>query len=83
MRLIDADELIENIQNQEDAEYAKYTTYGVIREIEDSETIDAEPIIYCKNCKWFIYNSECMTTGIEVKPESFCSFAIMKETENE
>ena len=79
MRLINADELIENFQNMEDAEYAMHTTYGVVSEIEDAETIDAEPVIYCKNCKNYIYESECMLTGIEVKPNSFCSFAIKKE----
>lgn len=83
MRLIDADEFIDDIKNEEDAEYAQYTTYGVIREIEDRETIDAEPVIYCKNCEHYIYESECMLTGIEVKPESFCSFAIKKEIEDE
>lgn len=51
MRLIDADAYLQKIKA--DPLYPLIEKYGVERTIEAMPTIDAEPVIRCKDCKWF------------------------------
>ena len=60
-RLIDADELIKILQNREDAPPGwegatfKDAFSVVIMDIIAQPSIDAEPVVRCKDCKWGAY----------------------------
>lgn len=62
MRLIDADALIENIKHglwdweTVDGITATTVLKQTIQDIRNEPTIDAEPVIRCKDCKWFAIN---------------------------
>lgn len=73
MRLIDADALIQ------DAE--PYLTWDMLAAINNSPTIDAVPVVRCKDCdvphnKW----TGCpKMNGLIPPPEHFCSYGEQKE----
>lgn len=78
MRLINADAL------------PKYNGYAlsadaVARAVENAPTIDAEPVVRCKDCVWK-YGSECTRFAeVRVSPDDYCSRgeAKMKRGKNE
>ena len=75
MRLIDADALIKDVGQQLDflysleidelMEYGRIIHNGMIQELKRMPTIDAEPVVRCKDCKHVIpYESggfNCLT----------------------
>lgn len=97
MRLIDADALKTVLQR--DQRYnvksfdKRYDNVGfsydqVMFTIDKQPTIDAEPVIRCKNCKYSkryeiggYYRHECIrTTGsMSVDEDDYCSRAVRKE----
>ena len=96
MRLIDADEL--NRVNEESiAEYgADYYTgemiYGMRMvcqyAVEQAPTVDAVPVIRCKECIHFKYDADCfgdcmLDGGIvrTIYSNDFCSWAVRSEDE--
>ncbi len=61
MRLIDADDMKTDVINQvafislfggEFAELAEILKKGILEEIEKAPTIDATPVVRCKDCRW-------------------------------
>ena len=60
MRLIDADSMIQSIENNE---YYTDKLKRVMNSIVDSRpTVDAVPVVRCKECKWWrgpIYGNRC------------------------
>ncbi len=87
MRLGDLDELKERISS-----YAgMFTDEGfmvaltaVLRGIEFQKTIDAVPVVRCKDCKWyhdFETHYDCANGyGIDYpKPDDFCSYGERKD----
>ena len=81
-RLIDADAL------------PKYTGYAlsadeVAMAVEHAPTIDAVPVVRCKDCASFRYSgmggdngiTYCASMGIEMQPTDFCSYGERKDDE--
>ena len=79
MRLIDADELMEK--------YHKTPVWDSWVEINNAPTIDAVPVVRCKDCKWFVMDTTggayCnhLTCGLfnGYEPDAFCSYGERKE----
>ena len=86
MRLIDADKLIEicrkgwKLFGREDEKLKHWVDEDDIR---NQPTVDAVPVIRCKDCKWYEMGEEetyCRELGIfNTDPTSYCSYARRKE----
>lgn len=89
MRLIDADEMrqdwLENGQN----EYV-YDTNAVLDSIDEQPTIDAVPVVRCRDCKYhqlmenkksFMYWHNCKLWCADISEDDFCSYGERKEGE--
>lgn len=50
MRLIDADVLYKYLDSMSWTEYKKY---NVLEAINETPTVDAEPVVRCKNCRYY------------------------------
>ena len=82
-RLIDANALIKEA-NAEGA-------YGYVdaKQIADAPTVDAVPVVRCRDCKWYQIRRwndtkpeyDCRKTHalLDVSPEDFCSYGERKE----
>ena len=90
MRLIDADRLFESIYDNVSAPYeeAVAAKEDCLGEIEDAPTVDAVPVVRCKDCVngTFCLNSQgseyvdCILDDYSVrKPDDFCSYGERKE----
>ena len=91
MRLIDADALVS-------LEEVKRKGCAYIEEINNAPTIDAEPAVRCKDCKYYELNSIESIDGIplivaheicrfwgngcKTDPSGFCSFGERKDNED-
>lgn len=72
MRLIDADALMDKVNNT----FAPFVTL-----LSDAPTIDAVQIVRCKNCTYFLHDgSDCFCENMEifeheksVSPDWFCA----------
>lgn len=76
MRLIDADKAISELKELPEQEWLEYM--GVYDLLKSQLTIDAEPVVRCKNCKYFIkyYNRPmCKYKDVltAVKENHYCS----------
>ena len=81
MRLIDADALFKNkyiIIRGEDGKIVAQQIIGILR---DAPTIDAVPVVRCRECDWRdetnrCTNPHCTTSfyGCVVRGEHFCSY---------
>lgn len=82
MRLVDAD-------NARECFSGDRVTGAVMRRIFDSlPTIDAVPVVRCRECKYYKpgeYFSPCvLPQGLEcAKPDDFCSYGQSKEADHE
>ena len=87
MRLIDADALLNRMQ--EDPLFYLVERYGVSGVIEAEPTVDAVPVIRCKDCKEYAEWGDsmiCMRLGSyygNTKPNEFCSRAERKDNETD
>lgn len=88
MRLIDADELIKKYKAQAAEEWNQnaappswsYALDEIVDDIEDAPTVDAVPVVRCKDCKWAedtgptgIYcNHPDGRNTIHALPDEFC-----------
>ena len=88
MRLIDADEMIKNLKAMKTM-YDAIELDGMIRGLEQSKTIDAEPVVRCKDCKdyrngicgkiEYIMDGYYHGTFEEKRPDDFCSYGEKKK----
>ena len=87
MRLIDADRLSEAIYDNVPAPYedASWAKENCLAEIEAAPTVDAVPVVRCRECKHCDpENHHCdhhMGTAAPLrrKPDDFCSYGNRKE----
>ena len=66
-----------------------------LNRIEDAPTVDAVPVVRCKDCKWFADNNDGEWYGCQMfqvvlstpedapKPDDFCSYGERKENDHE
>ena len=87
MRLIDADRLFESIYDNVSAPYeeAVAAKEDCLREIEDASTVDAVPVVRCKDCASGIKSDDnkyiiCCRLGVGMEFDDFCSHGERKET---
>ena len=87
MRLIDADALKEMICNNvypitdtfNSQDYGMFWTGGIEKAIDEAPTIDAEPIVRCKDCKYWDYEVDndvgfcTRTEDCDWNADDFCS----------
>ena len=88
MRLIDADRALEIVRDQGIAHPNAYhlTNYATLI-LREAPTIDAVPVVRCKDCKFGDWDSEpddamvCMRTkdGFWRSGNDFCSYGRLKE----
>lgn len=82
MRLIDADALIKRLK-EDWPQTSKISWAQIVAK--GAPTIDAEPIIYCKDCKnwkeWENGAGSCQRSGMWLGTDAtdFCSFAERRE----
>ena len=81
MRLIDADKI--RYRDMSDGQVNGGVWYTFIEDIQKQPTVDAVPVIRCKDCKWYEMGEEetyCRELGIfNTDPTSYCSYARRKE----
>lgn len=84
MRLIDADALLNRMQK--DPLFDLVERYGVSGVIDAEPTVDAVPVIRCKDCKHWSkphgWNGFC-EHGIPAEADDFCSWAERKDNETD
>ena len=86
MRLIDADRLSEAIYDNVPAPYedASWAKENCLAEIEAAQTVDAVPVVFCRDCKHCDpENHHCdhpMSTSAPLsrRPDDFCSYGERK-----
>ena len=88
MRLIDADRLSESIYDNVPAPYedASWAKENCLAEIEAAQTIDAVPVVRCRECKYRFGNNGHSKNGcpiidanIWMDDDDFCSYGERKE----
>ena len=93
MRLIDADSLLEELRKMEVISPDRKDLFtgpariAVFGRIGEQPTIDAVPVVRCKDCKWFVLDTTggayCNhpTCGLfnGYEPDAFCSYGERKE----
>lgn len=93
MRLIDADTLIQKKRKGTIGNISGDFVAGF--DIDTSPTIDAVPVVRCRDCKWFNhYTMECESDdvatdheggasfSINFGPDDFCSYGQRKEADH-
>lgn len=88
MRLIDADELwkhkFKSASERMDLEVAYMGGWNdaIDSIVENAPTVDAEPVVRCKDCKWWNSNEEtCIEIGGLWRSLDFCSWGERREDE--
>lgn len=75
MRIIDADAFLEEARNRIDMQDEYLPIHIKYFVIDEMPTIDAEPIVRCKDCKHFDGSYPmCCRFEEEFKPDDYCSF---------
>lgn len=93
MRLIDADALIKATQNFCDDYKVNWTDNKVLSWIDHAPTIDAVPVVRCKDCvHWYDREEVCLKiysdgnvsadAWQDRKPDDFCSYGERKGGED-
>lgn len=99
MRLIDADALIEKFNEKanmaeclvDERTAERFATFCALSDaVEQMPTVDAVPVIRCKDCKFRYWDDwleeyfcQCYAEYMQVLPDDFCSNAERKEKNNE
>ena len=84
MRLIDADALNYST-HRECAGHGEYYDIEIITKskIDNAPTIDAEPVVRCKDCKWYSNQHLCMQLSrfgsVEPLADFYCAFGERRE----
>ena len=82
MKLIDKDALIDKYQREIGVDLYRY---NVIQDLVDAPTVDAVPVIRCKDCKYYsgfdchMWNHRGENTRLLVYEDDYCSNAVRKE----
>ena len=91
-RLIDADALMNVIRQHEyrlatkqgSIDYGMFTL-GIQQAVDEQQTIDAVPVVRCRECKWWQEDDDVghcdNPDGLDnyAKPDDFCSYGERKE----
>lgn len=81
MRVIDAEEL-ERLFNAQIEQGATDAFDAFDDALQDALTIDAVPVVRCKDCK-HLFGTLCTVCGLlSRKPEDFCSYGERKDRDN-
>lgn len=88
MRLIDAEKLraeylgMPNCYNGFSDSYDKAM---IVDMVDEQPTVDAVPVVRCKECKYMEYMSTCTRNGIRISrvPNDYCSRGKKREVKNE
>ena len=83
-RLIDADKLIKDVLDLPNCENGFSDTYDkatIIAYIDEQPTVDAEPIVRCKDCAYWgeHYEQGCGMADYKTEPNHFCSWGERKK----
>ncbi len=81
MRLIDADVLIEATRNFCDGYKVNWTDNKVLAWIDHAPTIDAVPVVRCKDCEQYNGHRYCTYFAETVLDNDFCSYGDRKDGE--
>lgn len=73
-RLIDADRFLKTTRFQE----GRYPHNDIVEDIESQPTVDAVPVVLCKDCKHYVWDEfdgsyACLSIGRFVKPDFWCA----------
>jgi hypothetical protein len=80
MRLIDADKL----ERQEYWGNERCFDYVDAEDIDNAPTVDAVPVVRCKDCKHYDIGGSCIICGFQSrKPDDFCSYGERKDDKHE
>lgn len=82
MELIDRQTLFESIRQNTSAVSAEYVRgfNFVAKKIVDAPTIDAVPVVRCKDCKHLLRDNECpLRTWFVHVEDDFCSYGERRE----
>lgn len=88
-RLIDANEILKSEHQHYDYRSDEY--YVHVRDIENAPTVDAEPVVRCKNCKYCSVDRHadgnvpdyvCIEMDCGVEPNGFCSWGEKREDDD-
>lgn len=97
-RLIDADELVAKLEaDAEEMEepIAKMFTYAAVNDVKNAPTVDAVPVVRCRDCRYYEPDFGCpwggcnhphwstRTLGFEVSEDGYCHRAERREGEND
>ena len=80
MRLIDADAFLERMSHTD-------RFFGVVYDINDAPTVDAVPVVRCRECK-YAKNAKvnkkgyriCPASHMEIVDDDYCSYGEREET---
>lgn len=79
-RLIDADKL----EKQEYWGNERCFDYVDAEDIDNAPTVDAVPVVRCKDCKHYDIGGSCIICGFQSrKPDDFCSYGERKDDKHE
>lgn len=79
-RLIDADKL----ERQEYWGNERCFDYVDAEDIDNAPTVDAVPVVRCKDCKHYDIGGSCIICGFQSrKPDDFCSYGERKDDKHE
>ena len=83
MRLIDADEFEVYTCVNKSTDYVE-GVQSVIEAIDAAPTVDAVPVVRCKDCIHYIAGYCCRDTGtrtnmVKFEPDDFCSYAARRD----
>ena len=82
MRLIDADALFENLDDMMAVSPTGYIHGETVADmINDAPTVDAVPVIRCKDCKYWLGEGRWCTYDMNTTAEEYCSKAKRKNDE--
>ena len=89
MRLIDADVLMrtfaEFVAPSNRSDFARIPTWNdAVSLLGSAPTVDAEPVVRCKDCiHWSYANEECIYHDFEDHPYGYCAWGERREDETD
>ena len=82
MRLIDADALMKTMRENSEGNEGWYgDTWAFMRDVEHAPTIDAVPVVRCKDCRWWNDGTQMCGITISATPYGHCHDGERKDNE--